>query len=67
MLEVAMKDNLPRYTLRIEHSDLAKLAYIAEYHGRSKNREIEMLIRQHIREFEKENGEITAEDLLKLK
>lgn len=57
-----MKDNLPRYTLRIEHSDLTKLAYIAEYNGRSKNREIEWLIRRHIREFEKEHGEIELED-----
>lgn len=57
-----MKDNLPRYTLRIEQRDLAKLGYIAEYHGRSKNREIEMLIRQHIREFEKEHGTIERED-----
>lgn len=53
-----MKDPLPRYTLRIEQTDLDKLAYIAEYNGRSKNREIEMLIRQHIREFEKEHGKI---------
>ena len=53
-----MKDNLPRYTLRIDQIDLDKLAYIAEYNGRSKNREIEMLIRKHIRDFEKEHGEI---------
>ena len=53
-----MKDNLPRYTLRIERDDLEKLAYIAEYNGRSKNREIEWLIRRHIREFEKEHGKI---------
>lgn len=53
-----MKDNLPRYTLRIDRTDLDKLAYIAEYNGRSKNREIEFLIRRHIRDFEKEHGKI---------
>lgn len=57
-----MKDNLPRYTLRIERSDLEKLSYIAEYNGRSKNREIEQLIRQHIRAFEKKHGRIELED-----
>jgi hypothetical protein len=53
-----MKDKLPRYTLRIDRDDLDKLAYIAEYNGRSKNREIEWLVRRHIREFEKEHGKI---------
>jgi hypothetical protein len=56
-----MKDNLPRYTLRIERRDLEKLSYIAEYNGRSKNREIEWLIRQHIREFEQKYGKIEQE------
>ena len=56
-----MQDNLPRYTLRIERSDLEKLAFIAEYNGRSKNREIEWLIRRHIREFEQKHGKIEQE------
>ena len=53
-----MKDNLPRYTLRIDRIDLDKLAYISEYNGRSKNREIEWLVRRHIKEFEQEHGKI---------
>ena len=53
-----MKDNLPRYTLRIPQILLDKLAFIAEYEGRTKNREIEWLIRQRIAEFEKEHGKI---------
>lgn len=56
-----MKDNLPRYTLRINQILLDKLEYVAEYNGRSKNREIEMLIRRHIQEFETENGKIELE------
>lgn len=58
-----MKDNLPRYTLRINRNLLDKLEYIAKYEGRSKNKEIEQLIKKHIIQFEKENGKI---DLSKL-
>ena len=53
-----MKDNLPRYTLRIPQILLDKLAFIAEYEGRTKNREIEWLINRRIAEFEKEHGKI---------
>lgn len=53
-----MKDNLPRYTLRINRITLDKLEYIAKFNGRSKNREIERLIRRHIADFEKEHGRI---------
>lgn len=51
-----MKDNLPRYTLRVPQVLLDKLAYIAEYEGRTKNRELEQLIKRRIAEFEKEHG-----------
>ena len=53
-----MKDLLPRYTLRISRILLDKIAYIAEYEGRTKNREIEQLIKKRIEEFEKKHGEI---------
>lgn len=53
-----MKDNLPRYTLRVPQVLLDKLAFIAEYEGRTKNREIEQLIRRRITEFEQEHGTI---------
>ena len=53
-----MKDSLPRYTLRIPHNLLNKLDYIAEYEGRSKNKELEQLIKKRIAEFEKEHGSI---------
>lgn len=53
-----MKDNLARYSLRIEETLLDKLGYIAEYEGRTKNKEIEQLIKKRIVEFEKEFGEI---------
>lgn len=57
-------DNLPRYTLRVPQDLLDKLGYIAEYEGRTKNREIEQLIKRRIAEFEAVHGEIdlTKED-----
>ena len=39
-----------------------KLRYIAKYEGRSANGQILHLIRQCIRAFEKENGEITLDE-----
>ena len=53
-----MKDNLPRYTLRISGILLKKLAYVAEYEGRTKNKEIEQLIKKRIAEFEAKHGVI---------
>ena len=53
-----MKDNLSRYTLRISPALLDKLGVIAEYEGRTKNREIEQLIKRRIAEFEAEHGAI---------
>ena len=53
-----MVDNLPRYTLRIPQVLLDKLAFIAEYEGRTKNKEIEQLIKKRIADFEAEHGPI---------
>ena len=56
-----MKDSLPRYTLRIPQELLDKLAYIADYEGRTKNKEIEQLIKKRIAEFESVHGTIPTE------
>lgn len=53
-----MKDNLPRYTLRIPQILLDKLGYIADSEGRTKNKELEQLIKKRIAEFEEQYGEI---------
>ena len=53
-----MDNNFPRYTLRVSRIILDKLRYIAEYNGRTANKEIEFLIKKHIKEFENEQGEI---------
>jgi len=57
-----MKDNLPRYTLRVSQVLLDKLAYIAEYEGRTKNKELEQLIKKRISEFEETHGKINLDN-----
>ena len=59
-----MKDHLSRYTLRVEQILLDKLGYIAEYEGRTKNRELEQMIKKRIADFEKEHGEIRRDGAL---
>lgn len=56
-----MKDHLSRYTLRVEQILLDKLGYIAEYEGRTKNRELEQMIKKQYCGLEKEHGEIRPE------
>ena len=53
-----MKNMLARYTLRIHPVLLSKLGYIAEFEGRTKNKEIEQLIKKRIDEFELHHGVI---------
>ena len=60
-----MKDALPRYTLRVPQILLDKLAYIAAYEGRTKNKEIEQLIKQRIAEFEAQHGAIPLDEKLR--
>ena len=57
-----MKDTLPRYTLRVPQELLDKLAYIANYEGRTKNKELEQLIKKHIDEFEAKHGTIPTQE-----
>ena len=57
-----MKDDKGSFTLRIPKSLLDKIGYIAEYEGRTKNKEIEQLIKRRIAFFEKEHGPIEVEE-----
>lgn len=45
-------------SIRIEEEMLKKLAYVADYEGRSINSHILVLVRENIRAFEKTNGTI---------
>lgn len=53
-----MDDKLLRYTLRVDMVLFQKFRYIAEYEGRSANKEIEQYIKKSVAEFEKLNGKI---------
>lgn len=53
-----MKDELSRFTLRVSQDLLDKLGYIAEFEGRTKNKELEQLIKKRIEQFEQNHGDI---------
>lgn len=57
-----MPSSLPQFTIRIEPELLKKLRYVAEYNARSANREVEVLIREHIAQFEKAHGKISFDE-----
>ncbi len=57
-----MTDELLRYTLRIDRELFAKFRYVAEYEGRSANKEIEQMLKKRVAEFEKKHGEILLDD-----
>ena len=45
-------------SIRIEEEMLQKLGFVADYEGRSVNSHILVLIRENIKAFEQEHGEI---------
>lgn len=47
-------------SIRIEEEMLDKIAYIADYEGRSVNSHVLVLIRESIKAFENANGEISG-------
>lgn len=47
--------------LVIPEDTLQKLRYVAAYDGRSVNGLLRILIRDHLREFERKNGKIETE------
>jgi len=55
-----MRKDYPRYTLRVSKEVLFKTKYIAEFNGRTKNKEIEQILKKHINEFEKRYGVINV-------
>lgn len=56
-----MKYQLVKYTVRVDAELLKKFRFVAEYNARSANREMEVLMRKHIAEFEKNYGKIMFE------
>ncbi len=52
---------LSKFTLRIDSELLKKFRFVADYNARSANREIEVLMKKHVDEFEKKHGRIEQE------
>lgn len=48
-------------SIRIEEEMLNKIAYIADYEGRSINSQVLVLIRENIKAFEQANGSIDGD------
>ncbi len=48
-------------SIRIEEEMLKKIAYVADYEGRSVNSHILVLIRENIKKFEVTNGKIDGD------
>lgn len=57
-----MPSKKPVIAVRTSEELKKKLEYIAEYNSRSAGKEIEMLIKEHIKQFEKYNGEIKIDN-----
>lgn len=49
---------MARFTLRVPKELLNKFGYIAEYEGRTKNKELEQMIKARIADFESKEGPI---------
>ncbi|MCL2378009.1 MAG: Arc family DNA-binding protein [Defluviitaleaceae bacterium] len=47
--------------IRFPKEMLDKIAYVAEYEGRSVNSHVLVLVRQNIAQFEEQHGKITGE------
>lgn len=58
-----MKNQLPRYTMRIDRKLLDRLQYISKFEGRTANKQLEYLVKKCIGEFEEVHGTIT-EDMI---
>ena len=55
-----------KFTMVMDESVARKMSYIGKYYGRSRIKEIEWASREWIARFEKEHGEITADDIQQL-
>lgn len=53
-----MPSDIAKFTLRTESELLVKFKFVAEYNARSANRELEVLMKKHIAEYEKIHGKI---------
>lgn len=57
-----MASNLPTIMVRTQKEVIDKLKVISKENGRSMSKEVETLIKNHIRKYEIDNGEIQVEE-----
>lgn len=53
-----MPNKISKFTLRTDTELLKKFHIAADYNARSANREMEVLMKNHVAEFEKKHGKI---------
>lgn len=53
-----MEKDMLRYTLRVNRVLFDKYRFVADYDGRSANRDIEQFIKQRVKKFEEKHGKI---------
>lgn len=57
-----MPSKKPMFTLRTDKENLEKLSIIAKEENRSDNKQLEFILMNYIKKYEKENGEIQLEN-----
>jgi len=57
-----MVDDMLRYTLRVNRRLFRKFRFVAEFEGRSLNKELSHYIKLAVRKFEEEHGVIKLSD-----
>ena len=55
-------DKIARYTVRVPKEILSKVGYIADYNGRTKNKELEQMMKARISAFEQKVGKISIDE-----
>lgn len=56
-----MVNDISKFTVRIDTELLRKFKIVADYNARSANRELEVLMKNHVAKFEQEHGKIELE------
>lgn len=57
-----MPSQLPKFTFRVDSETLSKLRFIADNNFRTINKELEMLVKKYISDYESNNGVIHLQD-----
>lgn len=58
-----MPSNKPIIAVRTTHEIIEKMKIISDANGRSISKETEMLVKEHIKQYERYNGEIKIDNL----